>query len=198
MVTGLLPIISYVFISTFTPGPSNISSASMAVIHGYKNTLKYQFGLAIGVFLLMLLSGWFSSTLLNLFPALEPILRYVGAAYILYLAFIILKASYTFTEKEEQSLGLVQGMMLNILNPKLVVYAFTLFTGFLASMTINFAALIIVCSLLAAVSFCATSLWALFGSAIKRYLHNPHLKTVVNIILSLTLVYTAATLIGLV
>lgn len=198
MAVSLFPILSYVFISTFTPGPSNISSASMAVIHGYKNTLKYQLGLAIGVFLLMFISGWFSATLLNLFPALEPILRYVGAAYILYLAFILLKASYTFSEKNEKPLGLVQGMMLNILNPKLVVYAFTLFSAFLSSMTIRFTTLTIICFLLAAVSFCATSLWALFGNAIRRYLHNPGLKIVVNIILSLMLVYAAVTLMGLV
>jgi cysteine/O-acetylserine efflux protein len=44
-----------VLISTFTPGPSNISSASLAVLHGYKNTLIYQVGLALGVFFFMLL-----------------------------------------------------------------------------------------------------------------------------------------------
>src|SRR5215475_12832195 len=93
---NLFSVISYVLISTFTPGPSNISSASMAILHGYKNTLKYQAGLAVGVFSLMFLSGLFSTALLKIFPALEPILRYVGAAYILYLAFGILKASYTF------------------------------------------------------------------------------------------------------
>ncbi len=60
MTTSLLPILSYILISSFTPGPSNISSASMAVLHGYKNTLRYQAGLAAGVFLLMLLSGWLS------------------------------------------------------------------------------------------------------------------------------------------
>jgi len=170
----------------------------MAVIHGYKNTLKYQLGLALGVFALMFLSGWFSATLLNLFPTLEPILRTVGAAYILYLAFLILKASYIFTDQNEKPLGLIQGMMLNVLNPKLIVYAFTLFSAFLSSVRINFTTLTTICILLALVSFCATSLWALFGNAIKRYLHNPRWKMVINVILSLMLVYAAASLVGIV
>ncbi|RPI89737.1 MAG: LysE family translocator, partial [Chloroflexi bacterium] len=34
LTAGLLPLISFVLISTFTPGPSNISSASIAVLHG--------------------------------------------------------------------------------------------------------------------------------------------------------------------
>ena len=197
MTTSLFSLISYVLISSFTPGPSNISSASLAVLHGYKNTLKYQAGLALGVFLFMLLSGWLSMSLLNIFPVLEPIMRYVGAGYILYLAFGILKASYTFTEKNVKPLGFVHGFMLQILNPKLTVYAFTLFSAFLASLTRSFVPLVFICVLLAMTSFCATSVWALFGTSIKDYLHSPRLKTIVNFLLSLSLVYTAITLVGL-
>ena len=168
----------------------------MAVLHGYKNTLRYQMGLAAVVFFLMFLSGWLSTTLLNFFPALESIMRYVGAGYILYLAFGILKASYTFTEKAVKPLGFVHGFMLQILNPKLIVYAFTLFSAFLAPVTKNIALLVLVSVLLAVVSFCATSVWALFGTVIKTYLHNPRLKASINIVLSLLLVYTAITLAG--
>ena len=194
---NLFSVISYVLISSFTPGPSNISSASMAILHGYKNTVKYQLGLAFGVLLLMLLSGLFSAALLKIFPALEPILRYVGAAYILYLAFGILKASYSFAEKETKSLEFTHGFMLQILNPKLVVYAFTLFTAFLASMNRNLSSLTALATLLAVVSFCATSVWALFGTGIKTYLHNPRLQSAINIALSILLVYSAISLIGL-
>jgi len=170
----------------------------MAVLHGYKNTLKYQAGLALGVFLLMLVSGLLSTTLLRIFPALEPMMRYNGAGYILYLAFGILKASYSFTDINVKPLGFVYGLVLQILNPKLVVYSFSLFSAFLASITRNLVPLMFVCILLAATSFCATSVWALFGTAIKSYLHNPRLKAIVNIILSLSLVYTAIAIIGLV
>jgi cysteine/O-acetylserine efflux protein len=168
----------------------------MAVLHGYKNTLRYQMGLAAGVFCLMLLSGWLSTTLLNIFPALERIMRYIGAGYILYLAFGILRASYTFTEKDVKPLGFVHGLMLQVLNPKLIVYAFTLFTAFLAPLSKSIAVLVLMGVLLGVTSFCATSLWALFGIAIKAYLHTVRLKATVNIILSLLLVYTAFTLIG--
>ena len=198
MTTSLFSVLSYVLISSFTPGPSNISTASLAVLHGYKNTLRYQLGLAVGVFLLMLLSGWFSAALLNLFPALEPLMRYVGAGYILYLAYGILKASYSFTEADTKPLGFTHGLTLQILNPKLMIYAFTLFSTFLAPMSKSITLLIGVAILLAWASFCATSLWAVFGTAIKTYLRIPRLKIIINIILSLSLVYTACTLTGLV
>ena len=146
----------------------------------------------------MVLIGWFSKTLLNIFPSLEPIMRYIGAGYILYLAFGILKASYSFTEKNTRPLGLTNGFMLQILNPKLTVYAFTLFSAFLAPITTNIALLILAAITLAVTSFFATSVWALFGTAIQAYLHNPRAKTTVNILLSLLLAYAALSLIGII
>ena len=198
MSTDFLPLLSYVLISTFTPGPSNISSASVAVLHGYKHTLRYQVGLAAGVFLIMAFTGWISTTLLRFFPLLEPVLRYVGAGYILYLAYVILKASYTFTDQSTQTSGFFQGLMLQVLNPKLIVYAFTVFTAFLAPVTNDGVLVLSAAFLLAAISFGSTSVWAIFGTAIKTYLHNPRLKLIVNILLSLSLAYTAIALIGLV
>jgi cysteine/O-acetylserine efflux protein len=92
----------------------------------------------------------------------------------------------------------VHGFILQILNPKLFVYAFTLFSAFLATMTRNTTILLLVVTFLALVAFSAASTWALFGTAIKTHLMNPHLKKVVNIILSLSLVYTAISLTGII
>src|SRR4029079_1105454 len=117
MSINLIPVLSFVLISTFTPGPSNIASASMGVLHGYKQTVSYQVGLAGGVFLVMLVGGWLSSALLQMVPAFEPALRYVGAPYMLYRAFGILKASYMFADRDTKPLGFTQGVMLQVLNP---------------------------------------------------------------------------------
>jgi cysteine/O-acetylserine efflux protein len=196
MPTNVLPLLAYVLISTFTPGPSNVSSASMGVLHGYKHTLSYQVGLAAGVFFVMLLSGWISTTLLGSFPVLEPALRYIGAGYILYLAFGIMKASYIFEDQEANPLGFTQGLILQVLNPKLIVYAFTLFSAFLSSITHDITLLVLAAALLSATAFSATSVWALFGVVIKTYLHQPRVKTIVNGLLALFLVYSAVNLVG--
>ncbi len=198
MSDNLFPLASFVLITTFTPGPSNISSASMGVLHGYKNTLNYLVGLAAGFFCMMLLSGWIVTTLLSFFPALEPALRYIGAGYILYLAFAILKASYTFDEDHGKPMGFVHGFMLQLLNPKLIVYALTLFSAFLAPITGDIPLLGLAILLLTMTAFCATSVWALFGAVIKTYLHDPRVKTMVNILLSLFLAYAALELAGLI
>jgi cysteine/O-acetylserine efflux protein len=197
MSIDLFPLISFVIITTFTPGPANISSASMGVLHGYRKSLRFLLGLVSGLFVVMLLSGLISGTLLRFFPALEPILRYVGAVYILYLAYSILKASYTFEAGDVKPMGYFHGLALNVSNPKLLVYAFTLFSTFLVPVTGNISLLIPALILLALTAFCAVSTWALFGTVIKTYLHSPRAKTAVNIILSLFLVYAAIELAGI-
>jgi cysteine/O-acetylserine efflux protein len=196
MPTYLVAAVPYILITTFTPGPSNISSASMGVRYGFKSTLTYLFGLAAGFFLVMILSGWISSTILESFPVLEPLFRYLGAAYILYLAFSILKESYTFKEVHPKPMGFGHGILLQIVNPKLIVYAITLFSGLLAPFIESTPRLLSAVVLLTVTSFCATAVWALFGTAIKSYLHSARIKAALNIVLSLLLVLTAVQLAG--
>lgn len=193
----LLPMLSYVFISSFTPGPSNLSSGSLGVLYGFRRTLAFQAGLALGVFAMMLTGGLVSASLLRWLPAVEPVLRWLGAAYILYLAYGILRASYLFAEQKPQPMGFAHGLLLNLSNPKLVVYALTLFASFLAPLAGSVAWLAVAAALLAVVATCATTLWALFGAAIKARLRNPRLARWVNVALALGLVYAAVDLSGL-
>ena len=197
MIINLVPALAYALISTFTPGPSNISTASIAVLHGYKKSLTFQIGLAAGVFLIMLVSGLITTTLLSIFPVLESVMRYVGAAYILYLAYKILKATYAFDDQPVRAAGFMSGFLLQILNPKLTVYAFTLFSSFLAPITDSPALIVAAAFLLMLIAFSSTNLWAAFGNAVKVFLREPRQRAIVNIILALSLVYTAISLTGL-
>ncbi|MDX1521898.1 MAG: LysE family transporter [Anaerolineae bacterium] len=196
MLDNLATVIPFVLITTFTPGPNNISSASMGVLHGYKETLNYLLGIVCGFFLVMLGAGLVSTTLLTLFPAFENVLRFVGAAYILYLAYSILKATYTFDEQKVKPLGFSNGFTLQLVNPKGLIYGLTLFSAFLASITSNFALVILAAAIITFISFCSISTWTLFGTIIRTYLHQPRVKMTVNVILALLLVYTAVDLAG--
>lgn len=197
MPINLFALIPFVLISTFTPGPANISSASMGILHGYKNTLHFLAGLTAAFFLALLLSALLSAVLLNTIPGLETILRYGGSAYILYLAFAILKASYTFETGKAKQMRFMHGFTLNMLNPKMFVFTLTLFSAFLAPITSSPPLFALAIILITLTGFCAISTWTLFGTIIKNHLHSPRIKTVVNIIMAILLVYTALDLAGL-
>ncbi len=89
-----LPLGAFILATMYTPGPNNISSASFGLAHGYRRTLPYMLGIALGFFLMMLASALLSASLLSAFPSLDAVMRYAGAAYILYLAYVVLKLGY--------------------------------------------------------------------------------------------------------
>ena len=91
----MIPLISFVVVTTFTPGPNNISSASMGVMCGYRKTIVYLVGIASGFFIVMLIAAYLSGALLNILPKAENYLRLVGAGYILWLALGVLRSDRT-------------------------------------------------------------------------------------------------------
>jgi len=197
MEVEFIALISFVVITTFTPGPNNISSASMGNLYGYDKTLPYLSGIVAGFILMMLLCGWISSTLLQILPAIEGVLRFVGAAYILWLAIHTFRASYVFDEDQQGLLGFKNGFLLQLLNPKVIVYGLTLYSAFLGEIETNPFYLIVSAVTFAGVTFFATSTWALFGASIRTYLHRPWVNQTLNAVLSLLLVYTAVELSGI-
>jgi cysteine/O-acetylserine efflux protein len=193
---NLTAFLSFVLITSFSPGPNNISTASVGVLHGYKRTLRYQMGISTGFFVVMLLCGWISNTLLEALPSFEAALRLFGAGYILWLAIETARADYTFDEGPQALLGFTRGLVLQVLNLKVIIYGLTIYATFLAPIADSPAYLVLSALFLAAVALCSTSSWALFGSAIRTYLRQPKIQKSVNLVLSLLLAYTAIELSG--
>jgi threonine/homoserine/homoserine lactone efflux protein len=78
-----------------------------------------------------------------------------------------------------------------------VVYAFTVFSSFLAPAAVSALALVAAALGLALVSALATLTWTLFGAVIRARLRDPRVARWVNLFLALTLVYAALELTGL-
>ena len=192
----IIALISFVAVTTYTPGPNNISAASMGVLYGYKRTLPYMLGMVSGFFMMLTLTGLVSGFLIEKIPAFETVLRIAGALYILWLAWHTLRASYTFDEEQAKPLGYLQGFLLQVLNVKVIVYGLTLYGTFLANKIPSLPVLVFSAFLFACVGFTSVSLWTLFGAGIRRYLNRPKVRQVVNAVLALMLVYTAVDISG--
>lgn len=190
-------LLTFVFVTTFTPGPNNISSSSMGILYGYRKTLHYLFGITVGFFLIMLSSALVSHTLYTLFPWLESVMRIIGALYILWLAYKTLKSSYQFSQEAAPTFGFRDGLLLQMFNPKVWLYGLTLYTTFLTAVTANAPLLLVSAVLLALVGFLSISTWTLSGAAIKCFLHILWMQKAINIGLALLLIYSAIELSGL-
>ncbi|MCG8683298.1 MAG: LysE family translocator [Desulfobacterales bacterium] len=191
----------FVVLTTFSPGPNNISCASMGILYGYKNTRPYILGICTGFFVIMAVCAMVSSTLLSKVPQSASALKWIGSLYILWLAVGMLKAGYDIPGNTSQPVSepgaFTKGMTLQLINPKALVYGMTLYSTFLAPISHHMEWLVALGGVFALVAFFATSFWALSGAMIRDKIQNPKLKARVNTVLCMMLVYTAADLAGL-
>ena len=193
----MIPLISFVIVTTFTPGPNNISSAAMGVAYGYRRTLPYLFGIASGFFLVMFVAAYLSSALLGIMPFAEQYLRWIGSGYILYLAISTLRVDYGFSGNSEDAKAFTKGFVLQLFNPKVAVYGLTLYSTFLAGISGHIAWLSFFAAIFAITALAATSTWAISGAAIRNSLKKESFRKAVNIVLTMLLIYTAVTLSGI-
>lgn len=192
-----ISLIFYVLVATFTPGPGNVASATMGMMYGYKRTLRFLSGIVSGYLIIMLLCAFLSGKLIGTLPVIEPVLRIVGAGYILWIAIGILRASYGSLAEENAPMRFQQGFLLQVLNPKAIIFGITLYTTFLSGYTSNLIALSSSAVTLAIVTFCSVSTWAFAGDRIQEHLQNVRIRKLVNTILFILLVYCAITLSGI-
>ena len=193
----MIPLISFVIITTFTPGPNNISSATMGIIYGYKKTFNYLAGITSGFFVVMIACAYLSQTILEFLPVAKQYLRWIGAGSIIWLAIAVFRSDVSMSEAKEISQPFIKGLMLQLFNPKVTVYGLTLYSTFLAPISGRSDYLLISAILFALTAFTATSTWALFGVAIRTKLTDNRLRRSTNGFLALLLIYTAIKLSGI-
>jgi threonine/homoserine/homoserine lactone efflux protein len=187
---NLIPFITYVFVTTFTPGPNNLLSMSNAMHSGYRKTLKFLAGIFSGFLVVMLLCGLLNFALLSLAPEVRTWLNILGAAYMVYLAIHIMLSK---PDEGEQSTGRLNtfqaGFVLQFLNLKGILYGVTVFSNFIVPAYPEAWQAALFAPLLAVIAFLAISAWALGGNIFRKTLNRYYRAA--NIVIGLLLIYTA-------
>ncbi len=187
-ISGLL---TYAVIMAFTPGPNNITSMSNASKLGLKKSIQFNFGVLVGFSILMWLSALFGTVLASVIPNIKFIMQIVGAAYMLYLAWNMLRSTGEINENSKGA-TFFNGLTLQFVNPKAILYGITVMSNYILPYFNNMFVILGLGLLLAGISFIATVCWALFGTLFKKLFTN-HAK-VLNVIMALLLVYCAVSL----
>ena len=84
-----LAMASFCFITGVTPGPNNLMLMTSGVNFGLRRTLPHLTGVVVGFSVMVALVGLGLVAIFARAPALLPTMRYLGAAYMLWLAWKI-------------------------------------------------------------------------------------------------------------
>ena len=178
----------FMVVMYFTPGPNNIMLLSSGLTYGFRRTIPHIVGIVLGFAFMVAAVGLGLGTVFLAYPILQTILKYAGAAYLIYLAAAIAMSGPT-RPGEGDSRGPMTfwgAAMFQWINAKgwvIVIGTITAYAA-IAQFPVNIAIQTVISLLVGTVS---TVVWALFGTALRPVLTSERLVRAFNIVMALLL-----------
>ena len=183
---------TYVIITSITPGPNNILSLSVATQHGLKRSTKVISGMFCGYIVLMLLCGVFTYHMVSLLPVITPWLTWVGAAYIIWLAWGIATSDIKTASQDSEGITFLTGFGLQFVNVKIILYGVTSISTFVLPYTQNIYWILATSLVLAFIPLASNLIWAVAGKLLQSQLQKYGKE--INMTLAAMLLYCAVQL----
>jgi cysteine/O-acetylserine efflux protein len=174
----------YCVINAVTPGPGNILALNTVTSYGWKKGKPLLFGIFTGYYIVQILCAVFVYGVNAFLPNIMGIIKYIGAAYILWLAFHIATGKPAI-ENVQKSASFTKGFILQFINVKIYMFGITALTGFITPYSTEFIVLLFFGVFIATMGTIATGVWIGIGALLQKL----YLKyyRIINIILAITL-----------
>ncbi|APG58916.1 LysE family translocator [Christiangramia salexigens] len=133
----LIPFLTASVLLTLSPGPDIIYVLVRSMAYSAKQGIVTALGLVSGILVHTSLVAFGVSALIKQSEYVFLLIKILGAAYLLYLAWQVLKSdpAIAFSEegiRDKSSVKLFkQGFIMNVLNPKVSIFFLAFFPGFL-------------------------------------------------------------------
>ena len=142
MLESLISFSIATILLAFSPGPDNLYVITQSLVNGTKSGIATTLGLVSGCIIHTTLLAFGVSAIISASYGLFYILKVIGAFYLLYLAYQVFKSETTLkldasiTKKTPFKL-FKQGVLMNLMNPKILIFILAFFPGFLWDKTEN-------------------------------------------------------------
>ena len=184
-----LELIVFGCTTTFSPGPNNILLLSCTSKYGLRRCMPLVFGIWTGLLSILLICGFGCAWLGELVPQIVPVAKYIGAAYILYLAYKMLFKKVGSADAEDKPLTYVNGFLLQFLNVKIMMLGITSYSSFIMPLGFHVPYILLYAVIMAACAGTGNIIWATLGSLLfpfyKKY------NKVINVVMTLLLLWCA-------
>jgi len=185
----LLAFIAFAFVTSVTPGPNNMMLLASGVNFGLRRSVPHMLGISLGFMVLVMCVGFGLGQVFEQVPALYTVLRYLGAAYLLYLAWKIAGSGAPDGNGSEtgKPFTFLQAAAFQWVNPKAWVMAIGAITTYTPqdNFLIN---VLLIAGLFALVNCPSVGLWTVAGSLLRNWLRNPRVLRAFNIGMAVLLV----------
>ena len=183
-----LGLITFYFIMFVTPGPNNIMLTASGIRFGFKKTIPHLLGIPLGHTIQISLVTLGLGVIFKNYPFTQIILKFLGCGYLFFLAYTMFGSlNIKNVNKVGRPLKFYEASLFQFLNPKAWLVATTAVTVFFPE-NVNFiTGLLFITFFAPIVCLPSITVWAVFGSTIKKFISNNKIK---KIILAFLLIVT--------
>ena len=176
----LSALLGFAFVMTATPGPNNLMLMASGANFGFRRTMPHMLGILGGVPVMALLVGTGLMALFDAVPALNLGLKVLSVGYLLWLAAKIATAAPLEGKgADSRPMTFLQGAMFQWVNPK--AWAMCLSAISLYAPDRSLLSVALVAGAFAVVCLPTISVWAWFGTVVRRWLSNQARLRVFNV-----------------
>jgi len=186
LVAAVLP---FALSTTLTPGPNTILVTASGATFGFRRTVPHLLGILIGFPVMMVAVGWGLGALFVAHPALHGVLRWVGAAYLLFLAWKIATARASDAAGARgRPMSFLQSLAFQWVNPKAWIMSISAAATFTSPAGDPRRETLVIAAVFACVALPVLPAWALFGVALRRWLSSERALRIFNTTMAALLV----------
>ena len=201
MPVSLIPsFLSFCFINGITPGPANLCSLSTAMNEGKQAALRQWRGLFTGFAIVSLGSVLINAFLSSVLGEHVRYLAWAGASYLLWMAWNMIRPVIFPDAADEHGQGrsvgkasFWTGLLVQLTNVKIIVFCMTALSSFVLPYTKDFLSLLTVGAFLPFTGPVCNLAWLFAGVKLQKLFQR--YKTFFNLLMALSLVYCAITLV---
>lgn len=180
--------------TVWTPGPNNAMLASSGARFGFRATVPHVMGVALGFPVMCFIMALGLGQLFEAQPLIGEVLRWIGAAMLLWIAWKTLHAKPPGTAQgAAKPWSFVQASAFQWVNPKAWMMAVSMISQFVTG-TAPLREAAVLSGIYALVGLTSASGWAGFGAALQRFLSTRTRMMVFNVIMAGLIVLTVVAL----
>ncbi len=164
----LQALLLQILVIGYTPGPANIYSLATSLRYGRRESFKMWLGLLTGFCIAACVMAILTHLLGNAIGEYVAWLKYVGAAYLVYLALKIYSRNGEIVEKDSGA-SFFDGMVVQLTNAKMLLFELTAFSVFVLPYSNRFVDLLEVAAWLTLAGPGGNLAWLLAGSCLRGF-----------------------------
>lgn len=188
----LMPLATFAFVTSITPGPNNIMLAASGIGFGFVRTVPHILGVSAGFAMLALLCALGVGALIVAAPAAYLALKVFGSAYLLVYAWRLRALSFDAEERRtSMPMSFGAAALFQFVNPKAWVMGVTSAAAFMPAAQPVATAAVALSAVYAAINLPCIVAWAGLGALLRRYLGEPRWRRLFGGTLVVLTIYSA-------